>query len=49
MLVYNGEDHGLSQKKNQVDYQKRILEWFGHYLKAETPSDWITSGQPHVR
>ena len=33
MLVYNGEDHGLRQKKNQVDYQHRILEWFGHYLK----------------
>jgi dipeptidyl aminopeptidase/acylaminoacyl peptidase len=49
MLVYNGEDHGLRQKKNQVDYQKRILEWFGHYLKAETAPAWITSGQPHVR
>jgi dipeptidyl aminopeptidase/acylaminoacyl peptidase len=49
MLVYNGEDHGLRQKKNQVDYQKRILEWFGHYLKAETAPTWITNGQPHVR
>ena len=35
MLVYNGEDHGLRQKKNQVDYQRRILEWFGHYLKGD--------------
>ncbi len=27
MLVYNGEAHGLRQK-NQVDHQRRILEWF---------------------
>ena len=37
MLVYNGEDHGLRQKKNQIDYQHRILEWFGDYLKSDQP------------
>ncbi|RPJ80105.1 MAG: S9 family peptidase, partial [Acidobacteria bacterium] len=35
MLAYIGEDHGLRQKANQMDYQKRILAWFGHYLKGE--------------
>ncbi len=45
LLVYNGEDHGLRQKKNQVDYQRRILEWFGHYLKGEEPPAWIVNGQ----
>jgi acetyl esterase/lipase len=44
-LVYNGEDHGLSQKKNQTDYQHRILAWFGHYLKGEPAESWITNGQ----
>ena len=44
MLAYMGEDHGLRQKKNQVDYQKRILAWFGHYLKGEEAPDWITKG-----
>jgi dienelactone hydrolase len=44
-LVYNGEDHGLRQKKNQIDYQHRILAWFGHYLKGETAEPWITNGQ----
>src|SRR5215210_9258962 len=28
MLVYGGEDHGLRRKANQIDYQRRILEWF---------------------
>jgi dipeptidyl aminopeptidase/acylaminoacyl peptidase len=45
MLAYMGEDHGLRQKKNQMDYQKRILSWFGHYLKGEPAEHWITDGQ----
>jgi dipeptidyl aminopeptidase/acylaminoacyl peptidase len=44
LLVYGGEDHGLRQKANQVDYHRRIMEWFGHYLKGEPAAPWITSG-----
>jgi dipeptidyl aminopeptidase/acylaminoacyl peptidase len=45
MIEYNAEDHGLSQRKNQVDYQRRILQWFGHYLKGEPAQTWISDGQ----
>ncbi len=44
LLVYEGENHGFSEEPNQVDYHRRILEWFGHYLKGEPAADWITSG-----
>lgn len=44
LLVYAGEDHGLRKKANQIDYQRRILQWFGHYLKNEPAAPWITSG-----
>jgi dipeptidyl aminopeptidase/acylaminoacyl peptidase len=44
LLVYGGEDHGLRQKANQVDYHRRIMEWFGHYLKGEPAAPWITNG-----
>jgi dienelactone hydrolase len=44
LLVYGGEDHGLRQKANQLDYHHRILEWFGHYLKGDPAPPWITSG-----
>ncbi len=44
LLVYGGEDHGLRQKANQVDYHRRIMEWFGHYLKGEPPAPWISDG-----
>jgi dienelactone hydrolase len=44
MLVYNGEDHGLRVKKNQVDYHQRIEAWFDHYLKGAPAQPWITNG-----
>jgi dienelactone hydrolase len=45
MLAYMGEDHGLRQRSNQIDYQRRILAWFAHYLKGEPAEAWITRGQ----
>lgn len=48
MLAYMGEDHGLRQAKNQTDYQRRILAWFGHYLKGEPAEPWIVNGQSYL-
>jgi dienelactone hydrolase len=48
LLQYNGEDHGLRQKKNQVDYQRRLLAWFAHYLKGEPAEKWITNGESYL-
>ena len=44
LLVYEGEDHGFRQEANQKDYHRRILEWFGHYLKGDPAPAWITEG-----
>ena len=44
MLVYPGEDHGLRKKENQMDYQRRILQWLGHYLKGDEAPAWMTEG-----
>ena len=44
LLVYEGEDHGFREEANQKDYHRRILEWFGHYLKGEPAPSWITHG-----
>jgi dipeptidyl aminopeptidase/acylaminoacyl peptidase len=46
LLVYEGEGHGFNEKPNQVDYHRRINEWFGHYLKGEPAPRWITDGIP---
>jgi dipeptidyl aminopeptidase/acylaminoacyl peptidase len=45
LIEYAGEDHGLRKKANQIDYQRRIFAWFGHYLKDETAAAWISNGE----
>ncbi len=45
MLLYPGEGHGLGKRENAIDYERRILQWFGHYLKGDAPAKWITDGQ----
>ncbi|UCF38909.1 MAG: S9 family peptidase, partial [Acidobacteriota bacterium] len=44
MLVYPGEDHGARKKENQIDYHRRVLAWFDHYLKGSEAPAWITEG-----
>lgn len=48
LLVYAKEGHGLRADKNRMDYQQRILKWFGHYLKGEEAEDWIIKGIPYA-
>jgi len=48
LIEYAGEDHGLRKKANQIDYQRRIFQWFGHYLKDEPAAPWITNGEPYL-
>jgi dipeptidyl aminopeptidase/acylaminoacyl peptidase len=48
LLVYEGENHGLREKPNQLDYHRRILEWFGHYLQGNDAPDWISTGVPYA-
>lgn len=48
MLSYEGENHGFSREPNQLDYQSRIMQWFGHYLKGEPAPDWMTKGLSYI-
>jgi dipeptidyl aminopeptidase/acylaminoacyl peptidase len=48
LLIYPGENHHLNVKANQVDYHRRILEWFAHYLKGAPAPTWITAGEPFL-
>jgi dipeptidyl aminopeptidase/acylaminoacyl peptidase len=48
LLAYEGENHGLAKKHNQIDYHRRILTWFGHYLKGEPAPLWISDGVPYL-
>lgn len=48
MLVYEGENHGLSREENQIDYAERAFQWHQHYLKGEEAPDWIKDGLPYL-
>jgi dipeptidyl aminopeptidase/acylaminoacyl peptidase len=48
LLAYAGEDHGLRKKPNQLDYHRRIVEWFGHYLKDDPAPPWISEGVRYI-
>jgi dienelactone hydrolase len=45
-LSYRGEGHGLRQKTNRWDIQKRLKEYFDYYLKGRSAAEWITTGVP---
>lgn len=49
LLVYEGENHGLARKPNQLDYHRRQREWFDHYLKGEPAPQWIKEGVPWLQ
>jgi dipeptidyl aminopeptidase/acylaminoacyl peptidase len=48
LLVYPGADHGLRDESQQVDYHRRIIQWFDHYLKGVPAAKWILEGETWV-
>jgi dienelactone hydrolase len=46
LIEYNGEDHGLTERRNQKDWSLRMSQFFDYYLKGEPPARWITDGVP---
>ncbi len=48
MLVYEGENHGLRRKENQIDYATRAFQWHEHFLKGKKAPKWIESGIPYI-
>lgn len=49
MLVYDGENHGLRKKENQLDYTLKINQFFKHFLLEEKAEDWIIEGKTYLK
>jgi dipeptidyl aminopeptidase/acylaminoacyl peptidase len=47
-LSYPGEGHSLTKLENQLDYQLRMEQFYGHHLKGEPKPDWMESGEPFL-
>jgi len=46
MMEYNGEAHGLTERRNRKDWSIRLSQFFDYYLKGEKPPHWMTQGVP---
>jgi len=46
LLNYNGEPHWPLKIPNKVDFQKRMAQFFAHYLKGEPMPQWMKEGVP---
>ena len=47
-LSYPGEGHSLSKLENNLDYQTRMAQFYGHYLKGEPAAEWMTRGERFI-
>jgi dipeptidyl aminopeptidase/acylaminoacyl peptidase len=48
MLVYDGENHSLGRRENQIDFANRAFEWHDHFIRGKEPADWIIHGLPFI-
>ncbi len=49
LLSYPDEQHHLTKKENQIDFQVRMRQFFDHYLKGAPAPDWIAKGVPFLK
>jgi len=47
LLSYPDENHHLANKNNQIDFQRRMKQYFDHHLKGAAAPGWMTLGVPY--
>lgn len=48
LLNYTGEPHWPLVMANRIDFQRRMFQFFNHYLKKEKEPKWMSEGVPAV-
>lgn len=46
LVVYNGEDHNIMERKNRKDFSIRLSQYFDYYLKGAPAPKWMIDGIP---
>ena len=46
MLNYNNEPHWPLKRQNRIDFNRRMLQFFDHYLKGNDLPKWMRDGVP---
>lgn len=48
MINYNGDEHNPTKRANQLDIDRKQLEFFGHHLRGEARPAWMERGIPFL-
>lgn len=48
MLNYNNEPHWPLKRQNRIDFNRRMLQFFDHYLKGDDLPKWMKDGVPAI-
>ena len=48
LLNYNGEPHWPLKWQNRVDFQRRMAQFFDHYLQGGPLPLWMQQGVPAI-
>lgn len=48
LLDYNGEPHGIMKRQNRMDFNRRMQQFFDHYLKDAPTPQWMEHGVPAI-
>jgi dipeptidyl aminopeptidase/acylaminoacyl peptidase len=48
LLNYTGEPHWPMHMANRIDFQRRMFQFFNHYLKNDKMPKWMSEGVPAV-
>ena len=46
LIEYNGEGHGLTERRDRKDWSVRLFQFFGYYLKQDPEPRWMAEGVP---
>lgn len=46
MMEYNGEGHGLTERRDRKDWSMRLSQFFDYYLRGAHAPRWMTEGVP---
>lgn len=49
LLSYPDENHHLANKSNQIDFQKRMKQYFDHHLMGTAAPAWMEKGIPYEK
>ncbi len=48
MLNYNDEPHWPVKRQNRIDFNRRMEQFFDHYLMGKDAPEWMTKGVPAI-